>query len=137
MKRLLTSLVSLTVALGAGCGIGPHVDDYNDALVAAALATCTCGGLTYGSEDKCRAEYPPDSGDLACIEALFKNADADYEPHLDCRTAAGNRYVACMNSSKCTDILGRGACVLQLADEIEDCPKFSAEVQRDHDQCLD
>ena len=135
MKRMLTPLLSVAVALVAGCGIGPHVDDYTDALVASAVASCACGGLTYSSEEECRAEFPPDGGDQACLEALFKNADGDFEGHLDCRAAAHNRAAACANAKTCTD-LARLGCLTQLVDELEDCPALPAEIQRDHDECL-
>jgi hypothetical protein len=128
--------IPLLAALFAGCGNVPEAKDFNESLVASALASCGCGGLTYGSEDKCRAELPPDEGDQACVEALFKSLDADFGPHLDCRTAANQRYAACLNGKSCTD-LARLGCVTQLADEEEDCPDFPTDVQNDLNQCLD
>lgn len=137
MKRLFKPLLSLLVGFALGCGIGPHVDDYNESLVAAALATCTCGGFTFGDEAKCRAEFPPNGAEQGCLEALFKNTEGDWEAHLDCRAAANNRYASCINGSSCTDLLRRLECLNQLNDELEDCPKFPSELKRDHDDCLD
>lgn len=126
----------LLAALLAGCGNVPEAKDFNDSLVAGALASCACGGLTYGSEEQCRAEFPPDEADQACVEALFKSLDADFGPHLECRSAAQQRYAACLNGKSCTD-LARVGCYTQLIDEEEDCPDFPAEVQTDLNQCLD
>lgn len=138
MKRLHKPLLSLLVGVALGCGIGPHIDDYNESLVATALASCACGGhavLQFASEEECRAKAPPSASEQACIEALFKNVSGEFEVHLDCRTAANNRYASCLNSRTCTD-LARAQCFLDWLDEIEDCPKFPAELEKDHNECL-
>ena len=136
MKRLFGLFV---LSAAVGCGIGPHVDDYVDAVAAGSVASCACEGykiLLFSSEEECRAEAPPDEAERGCVEALFKAQSADYEAHLDCRTAANQRYAACLNSKTCTD-LARLECLAQLADEEEDCPDFPSDVQNDLNQCLD
>lgn len=136
MKRLVMPVLSVLVAFAAGCGIGPHVDDFNEAVVAAQQATCACGGdVGYSSEEECRVERPPSAADQACVEALFKNIGGDYEAHLDCRTAAQNRFASCLSSKTCTD-LARLGCAGELADDLEDCPAFPDNVQRDLNECL-
>lgn len=128
--------IPLLALLAAACGNGPEVKDFNEALVASALAECGCGGLTYGSEEDCRAKHPPTEADQACVEALFKNTDIDYGPHLECRTAARNTYAACLNSKSCTDLARLGCFGDWLADD-NDCPDFPSDVQVDLNQCLD
>jgi hypothetical protein len=137
MKRLFKPLLPLFVAVAAGCGVGPHVDDYNESLVASWHATCTCDGWKpqYSSEAECRAGRAPDAAEQACVEALFKNIDGDYEPHLDCRTAAQNRYTGCLNSKSCTD-LARLGCLGDYLDEVEDCPDLPSDVDQELAECL-
>lgn len=137
MKRL-SGLFVLSAALG--CGIGPHVNDFNDAVVAASAASCRCEGYLvlfqgYTSEEQCLAEWPPDEAEQGCVESLFKAQDVDYQDHLDCRTGALNRLASCLNGKTCTDTARLG-CVTQYADEEEDCPDVPAELQQDLDECL-
>lgn len=134
MKRLFTPVTSVLLVIAASCGIGPTVDDYNDSLVAAALAGCPCGHIGYSSEDECRAEAPPTAAEQACIEALFKNVEGDYEAHLDCRAAVNNRFASCLNAKTCTDAARLG-CGLDYADEIEDCPDLPADVEQELAEC--
>ncbi|WAS92329.1 hypothetical protein [Nannocystis punicea] len=134
MKRLSMPIVSVLVALAAGCGVGPHVDDYNESLVAAAVAGCPCGHVGYSSEEECRAEAPPTAGEQACIEALFKNAEANYESQLDCRTAVNNRLASCLNSKSCTD-LARLGCGLDAAEDLEDCPDLPGDIEQELLEC--
>jgi hypothetical protein len=134
MKRLSMSLLSVFVAVATGCGIGPEIDDFNEAAVAAASANCECPGLLYGSEEECRADTVPTAAEQACVEALFKNIEGDYEPHLVCRTNATNRLASCLNSRTCTD-LARLTCGTDYADEVEDCPAFPADVQQELNEC--
>lgn len=126
--------LTLLAAL-AGCGNVPEARDFNEALVASSLASCACG-FSDEAEADCRATAPPDESDQACVEALFKSLDADFGVHLDCRTAANQRYADCLNSKTCTD-LERLGCLAQYLDEEEDCPDFPSEVQNDLAQCLD
>jgi hypothetical protein len=135
MRRLLKPLFPLFAVIAAGCGIGPHVDDYNESLVASGVAGCNCGGAGYPSEAVCREEVPPNTAEQACIEALFKNIDGDYEVHLDCRTAAQNRLAGCLNSHECSDGLGRLACANTALMELADCPDFPADVQQELNEC--
>jgi hypothetical protein len=133
MKRLVMPVLSAFVALASGCGIGPHVDDFNESVVAAEAANCACPVGT--SVEACRAERIPTAAEQACVEALFKNIDGDYEAHLDCRTAVNNRLAACLNSRTCTD-LARLGCGVDALDELEDCPKFPSDVQKELNECL-
>lgn len=128
--------IPLLAALAAACGNAPEAKDFNEALVAAALAECGCGGLTYGSETDCRAQHPPDGTEQACVESLFKSLDVDYGPHLECRTAARNTYAACLNGKSCTD-LARLGCFGDLLSAENECPDFPSDVQNDLNQCLD
>lgn len=132
MKRLSMPIVSVLVALVAGCGIGPHVDDYNESLVAAALAGCGCSA----NEDECREDAPPSAGEQACVEALFKNAEGDYEAQLDCRTAVQNRLASCLNSKTCTD-LARLGCAGEAIEDEADCPDLPNDINNELRQCLD
>jgi hypothetical protein len=137
MKRLL-AFVTLAAAFVPGCGNVPEAKEYNESLVAAGGATCACNGhalLLFSSEAECRAEFPPSEAEQGCVEALFKSLDPDFGPHLDCRTAANQRYASCLNAKTCTD-LARGSCVTELNDELEDCPDFPDEVQADLNDCL-
>jgi hypothetical protein len=134
MKRLSMPLLSVFFAVAVGCGIGPEIDDFNESAVAAALAGCDCGGLPYGSEEECREEAPPNAAEQACVEALLKNTDGDFEPHLVCRTGANNRLTNCLNSRTCTD-LARLTCLTDYADEVEDCPAFPADVDQELREC--
>ncbi|WP_143140334.1 hypothetical protein [Nannocystis exedens] len=127
-------IVSVLVAFAAGCGVGPHVDDFNESLVAAAVAGCACGNIGYSSEEECRAEAPPDEGEQACIEALFKNAEANYEAQLDCRTAVNNRLASCLNSKSCTD-LARLGCGGEAAEDLEDCPDLPNDINQELAEC--
>ncbi|MCY0993080.1 hypothetical protein OV203_38415 [Nannocystis sp. ILAH1] len=136
MKRLSMPIVSVLVALAAGCGVGPHVDDYNESLVAAALASCSCGNGGYSSEEECREEAPPDAGEQACVEALFKNAEANYEAQLDCRTAVQNRLASCLNDKTCTD-LARLGCAGEALEDEADCPDLPNDINNELRQCLD
>lgn len=137
MKRLFKPLLPLLAVVAAGCGIGPHVDDYNAALVASAQATCICDGWKpqFSSEAECRAERPPSEAKQACVEALFKNIEGDYEAQLDCATAALNRAAACVNGKTCTD-LARLQCPFTLAAELDDCPDLPNDVQQELNECL-
>ncbi|MBZ5714566.1 hypothetical protein K7C98_35485 [Nannocystis pusilla] len=128
------SLSSVFVAVATGCGIGPEIDDFNQSAVAAAVADCPCGHIGYSSEEECRAEAPPTAAEQACVEALFKNIEGDYEPHLVCRTGANNRFANCLTSKTCSD-LARLACLTDYADEVEDCPAFPADVQQELTEC--
>jgi hypothetical protein len=135
MKRLSMPIVSVLVALAAGCGVGPHVDDFNESLVAQALAGCACGNIGYSSEEECREVAPPSAGEQACVEALFKNAEGDYEAQLDCRTAAQNRLASCLNSKSCTD-LARLGCAGEAADDLNDCPDLPNDINKELFECL-
>jgi hypothetical protein len=132
MKRLSMSLLSVFVAVATGCGIGPEIDDFNESAVAAASAKCECPILT--SEEACRAETIPTEAEQACVEALLKNTEGDFEPHLTCRTAAYNRLASCLNSRTCTDV-ARVTCDVDYGDEVEDCPAFPADVQQELIEC--
>jgi hypothetical protein len=137
MKRLL-SLVPVIAALAAGCGNVPEAKDYNDALVAVGVAECACGAhVLFGaeSEAECQAEHPPSEGEQACVEALFKSLDPDFGPHLECRTAAENRYASCLSSKTCSD-LARAGCLGERIDELEDCPALPDDVQKELNECL-
>lgn len=137
MKRLL-SIVPVLAALATGCGNVPEAKDFNDSLSAARTASCACDAhvlLGFGSESECAAEFPPSEGERACVEALFKSLDADFGPHLECRTAANQRYASCLSSKTCSD-LERLGCPGQLLDEEEDCPDFPSEVQQELNECL-
>jgi hypothetical protein len=137
MKRLFEPLLVLSVALAAGCGIGPHVDDYLDALVAWEQTTCGCDSWkgTHDSEAQCRAERPPTAAEQACVEALFKNTPGDYEVQLDCAAAAYNRASACLGGKTCTDI-ARAACPFDLVGELADCPDLPNDVLQELNECL-
>ncbi|MCY1055300.1 hypothetical protein [Nannocystis sp. SCPEA4] len=132
MKRLSMSLMSVFVAVATGCGIGPEIDDFNESAVAAASANCECPGLV--SEEECREDTIPTAAEQACVEALLKNTEGDWEPHLTCRTAANNRLANCLSSRTCTDV-ARFTCGVDYADEVEDCPAFPADVQQELNEC--
>lgn len=132
MKRLSMPIVSLLVAFAAGCGVGPHVDDFNESLVAKELAECGCTP----NEEECREDAPPTAGEQACVEALFKNAEGNYEAQLDCLTAANNRLAGCLNGKACTD-LARLGCGVDALDDIEDCPDLPNDIANELRQCLD
>lgn len=137
MKRLL-AFVTLAAAFVPGCGNVPEARDYNESLVAAAQASCACdahGLLGFGSEAQCRAEFPPSEAEQGCVEALFKSLDPDFGPHLECLTAANQRYASCLNSKTCSD-LARLGCLGDRNDEIEDCPDLPSDVQADVNDCL-
>ena len=133
MKRLAMPLLSVFFAVASGCGIGPEIDDFNESAVAAAAAGCECT-IPPRTEEQCRADTIPTAAEQACVEALLKNTDGDWEPHLVCRTGANNRLASCLNSRTCTD-LARLACLTDYADEVEDCPAFPADVERELAEC--
>lgn len=138
MKRLLTFVI-LAAAFVPGCGNVPEAKEYNESLIAAGQASCACDAhvvLGFGSEADCRVEFPPSEGEQACVEALFKSLDADFGPHLDCRTGANQRYASCLNSRTCSD-LERLGCLGELNDELNDCPDFPGDVQQELTECLD
>jgi hypothetical protein len=133
MKRLLAFVTVI-----AACGNVPEARDFNESLVAAGQASCQCNGhllLLFSSESECVAEFPPSEAEQGCVESLFKSLDPDFGPHLECRTAANQRYASCLSSKTCSD-LARGSCVGDLTDEIEDCPDLPDDVQADLNDCL-
>ncbi|MFY0535295.1 hypothetical protein [Nannocystis pusilla] len=78
----------------------------------------------------------PSAGEQACVEALFKNADGDYEAQLECRTAVQNRLANCLNSKTCTD-LARLGCAGEALEDEADCPDLPNDINNELRQCLD
>ena len=133
MKRFIT-FFPFTVALAIGCG-NSSIRFFNESLVDTAIALCSCSSLDYESEEECRAEFPPDKTEQACVEALFESLEQDFRPHLECRVEANNHYTECLNSKTCTD-LERVGFYAQWVDEEAACPNFPSEVQKDLSECL-
>lgn len=137
MKQI-TLLFPLILPLAIGCGNVPEAKDFNESLVAARRAFCSCDGykLLYSSEQECQSEFPPSEAQQACVETLFKNLNADFGGNLECLTSVNYNYATCLNSRTCSD-LERFKCLPEWSDQQEDCPKFPDDVQRDLDDCLD
>lgn len=135
MKRLLTFVI--LAAFAPACGNVPEAKDFNESVVAYKLAECACAPELqgYGSVDACRADHPPSEGEQACVKELFKSIDADFGPTLDCRTGANQVYAGCLNSRSCTD-LARVGCFTDWLGDLNACPDFPNDVQKELDECL-